>query len=269
MVWDHQTEFGAAYNVNHWAAGQWYHIAATWQAGQGIQLYVDGILRSGDQSAAVPATLPDTMTVGAANFEPWRAEGGIDELRISGLSRVGNSDSCQPTLFIADSGNHRLQAFDGNGNYLGEIGGLGSGPGQFNNPQGVAIRPNREIVVVDSGNNRLQALTFNQGQFAVERLIEANLSDPTHIAVHGDDYLIVADTGHNAVKLLWQETVSVTYTMPNDGSGLPFSHPLGVVALPDGTLVVADHGHGRLVRMPGILPPLTIYYSYLPLIQSP
>ena len=269
MVWDNQTEFGAAYNVNHWVAGQWYHIAATWRAGQGIQLFVDGALRSSDQAAAVPATLPATMTIGAANFEPWRAEGSIDELRISGWPRVGNSDICQPTLFIADSGNDRLQAFDGSGNYLAHIGGFGSAPGQFNNPQGVAIRPNREIVVVDSGNNRLQVLTFNGGQFTVERTIEADLNAPTHIAVHGDDYLVVADTGHNAVKLLWQETLSATYTMPNDGSGLPFSQPLGVVALPDGTLVVADQGHGRLVRMPGVLPPLTIHYLYMPLMARP
>lgn len=164
MVWDSSTEYGVATNVAGWQAGEWHHIAATWQ-GSTLQLFVDGVLRDRAQSAGVPDTLANSLVVGAANYEPQWAHGVIDELRISRVPRLGNSDVCQPTIFVADSGNNRLQAFDSSGSYLGQIGSLGSGLGQFNQPQGVTVRPNGDIVVVDSGNNRLQLFTFDGQQF--------------------------------------------------------------------------------------------------------
>ena len=141
MVWDDDTEYGVAYNVGDWLAGEWHHIAVTWQ-GDTIALYADGLQLGTSAGVSMPAALVDRIYVGSAARDPQYAQGVIDELRISSTARVGNSESCNRIL-VADSGNHRLQAFDSLGNFLSEFGGLGSGPGQFNNPQGLAVELER------------------------------------------------------------------------------------------------------------------------------
>lgn len=42
------------------------------------------------------------------------------------------------------------------GSHLGEFGGRGKGPGQFNTPQGVCFSPFQSLFVADYGNYRIQ-----------------------------------------------------------------------------------------------------------------
>ena len=86
----------------------------------------------------VPAGLGGTFYVGSTPSGEWQLDAVIDELRISDTPRLGNSDSCGGFL-VADSGNHRIQAFDWLGRFLAAFGSFGSGPGEFNNPQGLAV----------------------------------------------------------------------------------------------------------------------------------
>lgn len=58
-------------------------------------------------------------------------------------------------VYIADSGNNRIQVFRGDGLFIKSWGALGSGNGQFNNPHGIAF-DNRFMYVADSGNDRIQ-----------------------------------------------------------------------------------------------------------------
>jgi DNA-binding beta-propeller fold protein YncE len=59
---------------------------------------------------------------------------------------------------VADSGNHRIQKFDPDGRFLGEIGGFGWDPGLFNRPTGLCAREGLNIYVADSQNRRVQQL---------------------------------------------------------------------------------------------------------------
>jgi hypothetical protein len=76
-------------------------------------------------------------------------------------------------VYVADTGNHRVQVFDKNGeNYIGEIGWYGDGDGQFNSPSGLAVsgwvlkdnggdEPHRVadffyLYVADTRNHRVQ-----------------------------------------------------------------------------------------------------------------
>jgi DNA-binding beta-propeller fold protein YncE len=66
------------------------------------------------------------------------------------------------SLYVADSGNHRIQVFDRLGEYLFEWGGEGGAQGQFRNPVELSADPGSgRIYIADSGNQRIQV--FSQG----------------------------------------------------------------------------------------------------------
>jgi len=65
------------------------------------------------------------------------------------------------TIFVADSGNNRIQVFDTNGNYLSQFGGSGTGNGTFNSPFGVYADSLGNIYVADEGNELVQKFTYN------------------------------------------------------------------------------------------------------------
>jgi len=54
--------------------------------------------------------------------------------------------------------NSRVAKASNRGEWLASWGSLGSGPGQFDTPHGVAVAPNGEIFVADRGNRRVQVL---------------------------------------------------------------------------------------------------------------
>lgn len=254
MLWDSATEYGVGDSIASWSAGAWHHVAATW-AGTNIALYVDGALRASSSAAHPPDTLAPTITIGSSSAFDQQANAAIDELRISDIPRVGNSDTCVYRLLVADSGNNRIQAFDEQGRFVSSYGGAGTGAGKFNNPQGLAVDSRGQVIVADSGNNRLQVLSFDGANFSFLQAITGSFNGPTGVAAYGADRIVVADTGNNKVKVLDSAgKLLATYAGPNDGRGGTFSRPRGVAGDRSANIVVADTGNGRVVAIRGALP---------------
>ncbi len=249
MVWDSTLEYGVAYNVGHWQAGEWHHVAVTWQ-GTNIAMYVDGVQVGSENNARLPDILAAEMYVGSASREGQQANAVMDELRISDISRLGNSDACTRIL-VADSAAHRIQAFDLLGNFLSAYGDTpGTLLGQFDTPQDIVVDSNERVIVVDQGNDRLVALNFDGQTFSHNAVIIAGFNSPTGIAVDAADNLYIADTGNNRIVVLDAAGGFVAeYTAPNDGYTGPFSAPRGVAVEADGDIVVADTGNGRVVTI--------------------
>jgi sugar lactone lactonase YvrE len=190
----------------------------------------------------------------------------MDEVRISDIPRLGNSDTCTYHILVADSGNHRIQAFDATGSFVSSYGSFGSGPGQFNNPQGLAVDSSGRVIVADKGNNRLQVLGFDGTHFSFIQSVTANLNGPTGIAAYGANRIVVADTGNNKVKVLDANgNLLAEYVAPNDGRSGIFDQPSGVIADREGNIVVADTGNRRAVT---ILHALPVWRTYLPFIYK-
>jgi hypothetical protein len=173
------------------------------------------------------------------------------------------SQPCAPAncrFLVSDSGNDRIQIFDGNGNYVSAYGVTGSGEGEFDNPQGLVVDADGDVIVADSGNNRLQVLTFNGTNLGFLEVLPTILNQPTGLATFGARGIIVADTGNNAVKVLDGEgTVLAEYLGPNDGRIGGFNHPRGVTPELQADIVVADSGNGRVVTILGGLWPWRLY----------
>jgi DNA-binding beta-propeller fold protein YncE len=59
-------------------------------------------------------------------------------------------------VYVTDWGNNRIQKFDAGGTFLLSWGHSGTGDGEFDHPEGIAITSDHSIYVVDSGNHRVQ-----------------------------------------------------------------------------------------------------------------
>jgi DNA-binding beta-propeller fold protein YncE len=62
-------------------------------------------------------------------------------------------------VFVADTGNQRIQKFTGDGDFLIAWGSPGSGNGQFTDPNSLAIDSSGAVYVTDMGNYRVQRFT--------------------------------------------------------------------------------------------------------------
>ncbi|WP_053001287.1 6-bladed beta-propeller [Kosmotoga pacifica] len=62
----------------------------------------------------------------------------------------------EPLVYVADSGNNRIQIFSMEGEFIAEIGRWGTAPGEFIDPYGVAVDFEGNIYVADSANQRIQ-----------------------------------------------------------------------------------------------------------------
>jgi hypothetical protein len=90
ITWDGEIEYGVATNVTHWQAGDWHHVAASWE-GTEIALFVDCVEKERVSPAHLPDVLAETIHIGAATFEVHKAEAAIDELRITSVPFGGSN----------------------------------------------------------------------------------------------------------------------------------------------------------------------------------
>jgi hypothetical protein len=88
-----QGSCGAPMNVANWQAGQWHHIAFTWQ-GVEMSLYVDGQQVAQTTCSGSPEPAAENFYIGSGYpGEELPVDAVIDELRISDVPRVGNPKS--------------------------------------------------------------------------------------------------------------------------------------------------------------------------------
>ena len=118
-------------------------------------------------------------------------------------------------LYVADTGNSRIQKFDPSGRFAFLFGSHGDGPGQMGVPQGVAVDEDGYIYVTDKGNDRVQKfdhqgrflLSFGEygtgpGQFAGRMPVEGRGQGPYGIDVgRRSGHIYTADTDNSRVQI--------------------------------------------------------------------
>ena len=80
-------------NVADWRAGEWHHLAITWQ-GVEMSLYVDGRQVAQTTCSRSPEPTAENLYIGSGSpGEELSVDAVIDELRISDVPRLGNPES--------------------------------------------------------------------------------------------------------------------------------------------------------------------------------
>ena len=109
-------------------------------------------------------------------------------------------------VYVADTGNHRIQVFDSSGTYVTTLGSSGSGDDQFQDPYGVAVDSNDHIYVADEENHRVQIFNSDHTYRATLGATDDPGSDnsrfdhPRGVAVDSHGNVYVADRDNARVQ---------------------------------------------------------------------
>lgn len=184
-------------------------------------------------------------------------------------------------LLIADTGSHRIRKVDRATKIITAVAGSGAGGGagdggpavlaELNNPTGVAVDKNGNILIADMLNNRVRRVDaaglistiagtgeegFDGDGFSAT---QAHLLQPSGVAADAEGNVFVADSGNNRIRRIDGNSGVITTLVGTDVRGhslngmetsnAPLNNPIGVTRDPAGNLVVADAGNNCILRI--------------------
>ncbi|XP_071955978.1 uncharacterized protein [Antedon mediterranea] len=148
-------------------------------------------------------------------------------------------------MYVADSENHCVFKFNvDNGKLLGQIGSYGSNGGYMNQPYGVALTKEGNIIVADRGNNRIQM--FDANDEFMRNLVGAGcvVESPHYVIIDSKENILVSS--NHKLQLFDKNGVFIKRI---DDGGL--NTPLGIAIISNQPRRVAvanfgsNNNHGR------------------------
>ncbi len=210
----------------------------------------------------------------ASPYKNKRTE--IDALTVWGSNGLGDGQFNAPRnvaigpdglIYVADSGNHRIQVLDQQGNPLLKWGSKGLETGQFDEPWGIAVGQDGTVYVADTWNHRIQAFSptgeflFTFGSYAnVQHDAQAQPGTfwgPRDIAIDPTGNLYIADTGNKRIQKFSPDG---QFLKAFGGGGIipgSFEEPVGLDVDQQGNIYVADTWNRRIQKFDSNFNPLT------------
>lgn len=234
-----------------------------WQPSTGMKFYIRkdiaaliwdyGALRSGyqvepyvDPYAAGMIDQAASLVVGAGGVESVT----LNRPRSLALAPDGS-------LYVADTGNHRIVHLARDGTYLGEWGSFSGDSaaaapaGTFNEPWGVAVAGDGTVWVADTWNHRVQHFSARGeflGMFGYFGQAESPepFWGPRAVVVDDRGRLFVADTGNKRI-VFFSRSGEPVGSFGGAGSELgQLNEPVGLAVSEDGVVYVADTWNLRI-----------------------
>ena len=262
-------------------AGRWYEIYATISASdRGARLVIDGERLESARPLRVDQKLPvrvaglhvlgehvhdpgghfylDDVTVVSGTIEPWderwvpakrsaetaAVDENFEDKAFGPLAAAGGWQDIAGAVTVANSPTFWRHGGQGGGENAFD-GRLGEGPGQFNEPMGVAVDPVGNFYVSERLNHRIQKFapdgTYLTG-WGKQGSAPGEFQEPMDVTA-GDQFLYVADTWNHRIQVFdWDG--NFVFQIQGDPT---FSSPRGIFARHQ-RVYLADSGRG-IVRV--------------------
>lgn len=157
--------------------------------------------------------------------------------------------SPQGRVYVSDYGGpDRVQEFDLDGNFVRELGGSGSEPGQFRRPLALCCTSDGTLFVADAVNHRIQKFSPDGalvGVYGSPGRDEGQLYYPYDLAASDEGIVYIAEFGNNRVQRM---TFDGEFRGTWSGGSKPLVCPWGV-AVDTGRLFVLDTGNSRVLHL--------------------
>jgi uncharacterized protein (TIGR03663 family) len=158
-------------------------------------------------------------------------------------------------VLVADTGNKRIVVFDDVGNYISEIGEVGFGLAQFDEPTGVTVNNEGLVFVADTWNQRVQSLQLSAAgditPFTTWDIVgwySQSLENKPYITVDERDHVFISDPeGHRILEFTDQGEFVRFWGDFGSGPG-GFTLVTGLAADREGGIWVSDAGQNRLMH---------------------
>ncbi len=150
-------------------------------------------------------------------------------------------------LYVADTGNKRIQKFSPEGLFLGQWGGFGTGQGLFDEPVGIALDAQGNIYVADTWNRRIQKFDgdFNFiREWRIHGWESRSLVNKPYLAVSPEGILFATDPEFHRV-LAFDLEGNFLFAFGRYGD---LNLPTGLAVDREGNLYVADSGNCRILK---------------------
>jgi len=161
----------------------------------------------------------------------------------------------QGRVYVTDTGNKRVVVYDGEGNYLHQWGGSGIGPGQFEEPVGIAVvgptaGASGNLYVVDTWNQRVQVFDADYAylwEWPVDGWYGESVVNKPFIAVDSAGRVYVTDPESYRVAVFSGEGQLLATVGQYGYDDASFTLPTGIDIGPDGAIHLTDTDTHRII----------------------
>ena len=140
-------------------------------------------------------------------------------------------------ILVADSGNHRVQIFDKELNFIRKFGSEGNGKGELDCPIGMVMNSQNQILVSDYLNNRIQIFDYEWNHLRFVGNQNGELKQPCQLCVDHIDNLYVGTWTVGFPMQIFDKDGKLVNSLKSKTQGRLFGVNINSI---DGSLAVSD-----------------------------
>ena len=152
-------------------------------------------------------------------------------------------------VYIADTGNHRIQVLNSDLTHSSSFGRNGSNNGEFNQPYDISTDSTGNVYVVERHNHRIQVFSSDGQylrQFGREGKGEGELNHPSSIAIDSHNVVYVTELMNHRISIFTTDGEFIKAFGIKGNDPVQFDGPCGIGVDKNGTVYVCDTSNYRI-----------------------